>query len=81
MTDINVDLDAIGIREVLDDLRFPARRWQVIAQAQYYGAPRACTRELEGLPTRRYKSMREVAVELAERRERTSSEPSFANRL
>jgi hypothetical protein len=61
----NVDHMSIGILQVLAGLEFPAQRWQVIAQAQYYGAGTAYTGELTRLPVRTYQSLREVAVELS----------------
>jgi hypothetical protein len=61
----NVDHMSIGILQVLNGLEFPAERWQVIAQAQYYGAGTAYTGELTRLPVRTYQSLREVAVELS----------------
>lgn len=56
---------ALGIQQVLVGLVFPAQRWQLIAQAQYYGAGPAYTTELAQLPEQTYQSLREVAVELA----------------
>jgi hypothetical protein len=66
MTTARNDIDpmALGIQQVLAGLDFPAERWQVIAQAQYYGAGPAYTTELAQLPARTYQSLREVAVEL-----------------
>lgn len=63
-----VDLDIAGIRDVLDGLEFPASRWQLIAQAQYYGAHSACTGELSRLPTREYRSLSDVAEHVVARR-------------
>ncbi|MBO0851852.1 MAG: DUF2795 domain-containing protein [Pseudonocardia sp.] len=62
------DLDKAGIRDVLDGMEFPAKRWQLIAQAQYYGAPSACTRELSRLPAREYTSLRDVAAHVVAQR-------------
>lgn len=61
---------SIGVQQVLVGLTFPAQRWQLIAQAQYYGAGPAYTAELTQLPARTYQSMREVAAELARLRTR-----------
>jgi hypothetical protein len=60
----NIDPMAIGIQQVLAGLAFPAERWQVIAQAQYYGAGPAYSTELAQLPARTYQSLREVAIAL-----------------
>jgi uncharacterized protein DUF2795 len=60
----NIDPMAIGIQQVLAGLAFPAERWQVIAQAQYYGAGPAYSTELTQLPARTYHSLREVAIAL-----------------
>jgi len=61
---------ALAIQQVLVGLTFPAQRWQLIAQAHYYGAGPAYTTELGQLPERTYQSMREVVAELAQLRHR-----------
>ncbi len=50
---------------VLADLRFPARRWQVLTVGDLYGVDTATRGLLELLPERRYHSMAEVAGVLA----------------
>lgn len=67
VTNGELDADKSGIRDVLDGLRFPAMRWELIAQAQYYGAHSACTRELSLLPAREYTSLGDVASQVAAR--------------
>ncbi|MBO0875541.1 MAG: DUF2795 domain-containing protein [Pseudonocardia sp.] len=61
-TNGEAELDKAGLRDVLEGLNFPARRWQLIAQAQYCGAHSACTRELSRLPAREYASLGNVAA-------------------
>jgi hypothetical protein len=64
--DITADLLSVGARQVLAGLIFPAHRWQVIAQAQYYGAGADFLRALDRLPTRSYRNIGEVLAQLAE---------------
>jgi hypothetical protein len=63
---MNVDPDqmSVGIRQILAGLAFPAHRWQVIAQAQYYGAGSAYMVALGQLPPRIYHSVAEVTAHL-----------------
>jgi hypothetical protein len=65
---IGIDLGAVGIREVLAGLRFPAPRWLVIAQAHYWGADAYCIQELNRLPIKTYQTLAEVAAALREQR-------------
>jgi Protein of unknown function (DUF2795) len=44
------------LRHVLAGLSFPARRWQVIAEAEHYGADSRTRRELHTLPDARFES-------------------------
>lgn len=67
-TNGEADLDKAGIRDVLNGMKFPARRWQLIAQAQYYGAHSACTGELFRLPAREFTSLRDVAAHVVAQR-------------
>jgi hypothetical protein len=67
-TNGEADLDKAGLRDVLEGLMLPAKRWQLIAQAQYYGAHSACTRELSRLPVREYASLKDVAAHVAAQR-------------
>jgi hypothetical protein len=50
------DLDKITLRvaAVLEQLRFPAVRWQIIAEADHYGADWQTRTELERLPIGNY---------------------------
>jgi hypothetical protein len=68
MSEVNADTDASGIRAVLAGLRFPTTRWQVIAQAQYWGASYACVDELIRLPLREYRSMHQIVSTLMQQR-------------
>lgn len=68
MPQVNADMDAAGIRAVLAGLRFPTTRWQIIAQAQYWGASYACVDELIRLPLREYRSMQQVVSTLTQQR-------------
>jgi Protein of unknown function (DUF2795) len=67
-TNGEVDFDTAGLRNVLDGLEFPASRWQLIAQAQYYGAHSACTSELTRLPAREYRNLTDVAAHVVAQR-------------
>jgi uncharacterized protein DUF2795 len=68
MANVGVDLNGSGLREVLAGLRFPAQRWQVIAEAQHWGATSAFLDELITLPAREYRDLRDVATALLDRR-------------
>jgi hypothetical protein len=59
------DLLSVGIPQILAGLTFPAPRWQVIAQAQYYGAGSDFMLALDRLPTRTYVSASDVVGELS----------------
>jgi hypothetical protein len=50
------------VRQVFDDLPFPAYRWQLIAQATVYGADSVTMAKLHRLPPRRYTDPGEVAA-------------------
>jgi hypothetical protein len=71
---VNPTPDVAGIREVLDGLldglSYPAYRWQVIAQAQHWGADPGSVEELCELGPDRFDSLDEVATALAEQRGR-----------
>jgi hypothetical protein len=47
---------------VLDDLVFPARRWQVLTVGDLYGVDTATRGLLELLPERRYSSLAEIVA-------------------
>jgi hypothetical protein len=44
------------LRHVLAGLAFPAQRWQVIAEAEHYGADARTRQELRVLPDARFES-------------------------
>jgi hypothetical protein len=44
------------LRHVLAGLSFPAQRWQVIAEAEHYGADARTRQELRVLPDARFES-------------------------
>jgi uncharacterized protein DUF2795 len=71
---ISVDLDTVGIREVLAGLRFPAPRWEIIACAHDWGASRSCLAELTDLPAQQYHSLRGVSRALQDQRDTTTAE-------
>lgn len=50
------------VRQVFDDLPFPAYRWQLIAQATVYGADSVTMAKLHRLPPRRYADTAEVTA-------------------
>jgi hypothetical protein len=64
--DVTADLLSVGARQILAGLVFPAHRWQVIAQAQYYGAGADFLLALDRLPTRTYSNIGEVLTQLTE---------------
>ena len=57
---------ARGVPHVLDGLVFPARRWQLIAQAQHYGATCDYTLALSRLPPRIYLGVEDVASQIVQ---------------
>jgi hypothetical protein len=71
---ISVDLDTVGMRDVLAGLRFPAPRWEVVAHAQNWGASHSCLAELTDLPARRYHSLRGVFHALQAQRDTSTAE-------
>lgn len=52
------------IRQVLDGLRFPAQRWQLIAQGTLYGADVVTMAKLHRLPPRLYVDCDDVTAEI-----------------
>jgi len=52
------------VRQVLDGLRFPAQRWQVITQGEIYGADRVTMAKLHELPVRLYVNCDDVTAEI-----------------
>ena len=47
----------IGLAQVLAGLSYPARTWQLLAQADYYGADYSTRAELARLPVGTYDSL------------------------
>jgi uncharacterized protein DUF2795 len=62
------------LRHVLAGLSFPAQRWQVIAEAEHYGADGRTRQELRELPDARYESFAALlwALERAQARSRAA---------
>ena len=56
--------DVRRIGQVLDGLSFPAARWQVLAQADHYGADSVSRAQLSNLPVRTYPDLAEVLAAL-----------------
>jgi hypothetical protein len=56
--------DAQRISQVLAGLRYPAARWQVLAEADHYGADSASRAQLWALPPGVYDDLSSVLVEL-----------------
>jgi len=55
-------MDRSDVAAVLDGLRFPAHRWEVIAQAELYGTDMVTRRRLHRLPVRLYADCDDVAA-------------------
>jgi hypothetical protein len=53
-----------AVRQVLHGLTFPAERWQVITQAELFGADVGTRTRLHSLPMRWYRSPADVTTEL-----------------
>jgi len=51
---------AVRLGHVLAGLRFPATRWQLVAQADYYGADSKSRTELGRLPAGLYRDLAAV---------------------
>lgn len=79
--DHQADVERIG--QVLDGLLYPAARWQVIAQADHYGADAVTRAQLVALPVRAYVDLGAVLAALGlfvpDRRRRTGT-PASARR-
>jgi Protein of unknown function (DUF2795) len=52
------------VRQVLSGLTFPAEKWQIVTQADLYGADAHTRVELHGLPMREYRSPEDITAEL-----------------
>jgi hypothetical protein len=53
------------VRRMLDGLPFPARRWQLLAQAELNGVDAVTHERLRRLPEREYANADDVAYALA----------------
>jgi hypothetical protein len=80
MADISIDPDSVGIRDVLAGVRFPAPRWQLVAQAQHWGATPSCITELVTLPVRDYRNLHDVAAAIAQQRSASAQPPQQPRR-
>jgi hypothetical protein len=60
----DISADAQRISQVLAGLRYPAARWQVLAEADHYGADSASRAQLWTLPAGVYEDLSSVLVEL-----------------
>jgi hypothetical protein len=49
------------LHHVLQDLCFPARRWQILAEADMYGADTEMRTQLYALPVRLYENCADIA--------------------
>jgi hypothetical protein len=58
-----------NVRPALRGLRFPAERWEIVTQAEFYGADRRTRTLLAGLPDGRYTSLAAIATALTVRAE------------
>lgn len=54
------------VRQILRGLHFPAEKWQIVTQAELYGADAATKDQLHRLPLGEYRNSSEVAANLAE---------------
>jgi hypothetical protein len=54
-----------SLSEILEDLTFPAEKWQITTCADLYGADVHTRRALYGLPAHRYGSADDVTATLA----------------
>lgn len=52
------------VRRILDGLKFPAQRWQLLAQAELNGVDAANHERLRQLPEREYRDSTDVAATL-----------------
>jgi hypothetical protein len=59
-----VEADVQRIAQVLAGLAYPAAKWQVLAEADHYGADSASRRQLWTLPAGSYRNLAAVLVEL-----------------
>jgi uncharacterized protein DUF2795 len=64
------------VRQVLAGLAYPARKWQIVTQADLYGADTHTRSRLHRLPVREYRSPADISATL----ERTASSTSVPRR-
>ena len=57
-------VDPAVIAAVLDGVLYPARSWQLLAQADHYGVSRELRATLNGLPDGVYRDAQAVVAEL-----------------
>ena len=57
--------DVPGFRAVLDEERFPLRRWQLLVVADDYGIDARTRTKLEQIPDRSYADAGDVMIALA----------------
>jgi hypothetical protein len=81
MAPINLDFNAVGIREVFAETRFPAPRWRVIAQASHWGAGCECIEELTALPARVYDSLGDLVQAIQDLRQSRTTAPLRSRRV
>jgi Protein of unknown function (DUF2795) len=58
--------DSPSLPEILEDLTFPAEKWQITTCADLYGADVHTRRALYGLPAHQYRSADDVTTTLAD---------------
>ena len=63
------------LRQVLQDVPFPAERWQLVAWADHYGADATTMQELRSLPARQYLSIEHVLHRVADPARQVESDP------
>jgi hypothetical protein len=56
------------LQHVLQDLCFPAQRWQILAEADMYGADTELRTQLYALPVRLYENCADIAGAMESRR-------------
>ncbi len=66
LADSAVGRTGARLRQVLQDVPFPAERWQLVAWADHYGADATTMQELRSLPARQYLSIEHVLHRVAD---------------
>ncbi len=62
--------DETRLRQVLEGLRYPAQKWQIVTWAETYGADATTKTELAGLPLAPYRCVGDVLTGVAGTRRR-----------